>query len=406
MQRAPLTNFVAAAALLCILVSTSAVRAQAPSKPFIFGAVLPKTGAYSQYGDFTEQGLRAGIKEINDKGGILGRKVEFVVRDDASNPGRSLLAAKELLTEQNVDFLYPEIISGLVLATLPYASESKVFTVSNGASPLIGDAKKFPYSFQLSDLATKRLPAMAAAMKKLGGTKVGILVSTNPPQVALGDALNADLVSKYGMQVAGYKQFTVDSKDLTPQLQGLRDAGADIIAFDTAARDNVRVAMAGMQTLGWKAKLVTEPAALYGDLREQVPEPVADQFYAVNYRIGTRYGSPSPELKAFIDDMKQIGPIQNLAISAIARDVVFLVKWASETAQSEHGNATSDSIKTVLETMSKRQLPAGYSLALENPGYNAGDHTTANANYSQFWGLIHVSPLVDGAYEGEPLTVD
>src|ERR1700744_3884267 len=193
MPHSPLTSSIFAVALLCTLSGFSAVRAQAPAKPFVFGAVLPKTGAYSQYGDFTEQGLKAAIKEINDKGGILGRRVEFVVRDDASNPGRSLLAAKELLTERNVDFLYPEIISGLVLATLPYASENKVFTVSNGASPQIGDAKKFPYSFQLSDLATKRLAATAAAMKKLGGKKVGILVSTNPPQVALGNALNSDL---------------------------------------------------------------------------------------------------------------------------------------------------------------------------------------------------------------------
>jgi hypothetical protein len=164
--------------------------------------------------------------------------------------------------------------------------------------------------------------------------------------------------------------------------------------------------MEGMQTLGWKAKLVTEPAALYGDLRQQVPAAVADQFYAVNYRIGTRYGPPSPALKAFIDDMKQIGPIQNLAISAIARDSVFLVKWAFETAQSEKGNTASESIKAVLETISKRELPSGYSLALGNPGYTPDDHTTGNADYSQFWGLIHVSPLIDGAYEGEPLTVD
>ena len=406
MQHSPITNAVVAAATLCIFLNTPSARAEDAAKPFQFGAVLPKTGAYSQYGDFTEQGLRAGVNEINDKGGILGRKVELVVRDDASNPGRSLLAAKELFTEHNVDFLYPEIISGLALATLPYTSENKIFTVSNGSSPLIGEAKKFPYSFQLADLATKRLPSMAAAMKKLGGTKVGILVSTNPPQVALGDALNAELATKYGMQIAGYKQFTVDTKDLSPQLQSLRDAGADIIAFDSAARDNIRVVMAAMQTLGWKAKLVTEPAALYGDLREQVPEAVAGQFYAVNYRIGTRYGTPSSDLKAFIDDMKQIGPIQNLAISAVARDSVFLVKWAFETAQHENGNTTSDSIKTVLESIGKRQLPPGYSLALGNPGYNAGDHTTANADYSQFWGLIHVSPLIDGTYEGEPLTVD
>ncbi len=393
------------AAMCGVAVGPSIVRAQGSGKPFRFGVVLPKTGLYSQYGGFTEQGLRAAAKRINDMGGILGRPIEFVVRDDASNPGRSLLAAKELLIEQKVDFLYPGIISGHVLATLPYTSESKVFTISNGASPQIGDVTKFPYSFQLADIATMRAPAMAAAMKKLGGTKVGILVSTNPPQVAVGDALNASLPTRHKMQVAAYRQFSADVKDLTPLLQSLRDAGADIIAFDAAARDNIRVVMSGMQTLGWKAKLVTEPAALYGDLTDQVPPAVADQFYAVNYRIGTRHGTPGPQLQTFIDDMKQLGPIQNLAISAIARDAVFLVKWAFETAHKEKGDTTSDSLKAVLESIGNHTLPDGYALSIGNPRYTPDDHTTANADYSQFWGLIHVSPLIDGTYAGEPLTV-
>ncbi len=358
------TKLVGAFAVIATLFLALVAPAQA-ADPFRIGAVLPITGAYSQYGDFTRLGLTVAVKEINDRGGILGRKVELVIRDDASNPGRSLLAAKELLTEQKVDFLYPEIISGLILATLPYATENKVITISNGASPQIGDVSKFPYSFQFADLATKRLPAMAAAMKKLGGTKVGILVSTNPPQVALGDALNADLPTKYGMAVAGYKQFTVDAKDLS-------------------ARDNVRVVMEGLQTLGWKAKLVTEPAALYGDLTDQIPAAVAGQFFAVNYRIGTRSGPPLPAVKAFIDDMKAIAPISNLSLSAIARDAMFLVKWSFETAQAEKGNTSPESLKATLESISTRKLPDGYAIVLANPGYTPTDHTTAGVGFRVF----------------------
>jgi branched-chain amino acid transport system substrate-binding protein len=378
--------------------------AGAADGPFRIGVVLPKTGAYSQYGGFTEQGLRVGVKQANERGGINGRKIELIIRDDASNPGRSLLAAKDLLSGEGIDLLYPEIISGLALATLPHATEQKVVTISNGASPQIGDVSKFPFSFQYADLATQRLPALAAAMKKLGGQKVGILVTTNPPQVALGDALNAQLASKFGLPVAGYKQFTADTKDLTPLLQSLRDGGADIIAFSAAARDNVRVVMQGMQTLGWKAKVVTEPAALYGDLREQVPASVADQFFAINYRVGVRTGTPTETMKGFIDEMKaQGGPIDNLAISALARDVIFLAKWAFETAQKEKGNTSPESLKSVLESLGSRALPPGYLLVFENPGYSSTDHTTGNASYKNFWGLVRVSPLVDGTYEGDPL---
>jgi branched-chain amino acid transport system substrate-binding protein len=375
----------------------------AADKPFRIGVVLPKTGLASQYGDFAHAGLSVGADEVNKAGGILGRQVELVVRDDATNPGRALLAAKELVSDQKVDLLYPGIISGTTLAALPFTTSQRLLTISNGASPQIGDPAKFPYSFQLGDLATKRVPAMAAAMKKLGGTKVGILVSTNPPQVALGDALAAELPKTYGMSVAGYKQHSGDAKDLTSQLQALREAGADIVAFSTVAREGVRVVMLGMQTLGWKAKVVGEPAALYGDLTEQVPSAVHDQFFAINYRIGTQLPSSSPARDALIASLRKIGPIQNLAISAASRDALHLFAWTCAATQSKSGSIEADALKSTLEAIGTVNLPDHVSLVMGNPKYSSATHTTENADYSKFWGLVRVSKPVDGAYEGEAL---
>lgn len=379
--------------------------AENPGKTFRIGAVLSLTGAYSQQGAFVEQGLRVGIKRANGKGGILGRKVELIIRDDASNPARGLLAAKELIGEQHVDFLYPEIISGITLAELPYTTEQKAFTISNGASPQIGDVSKFPYSFQYLDSTVRRIPAMAAALKKLGGHKVGILVSTNPPQQELGDGLNRDLASKYGLEVVGYKQFSVDSKDLSPLLQSLRDAGADIVAFDGAGRDNVRVVMTGMQTLGWNAKVIGEPAVLYGDLLEQIPPSVQKQFFSINYRIATRTGTIRPDLQAYIKDLEEIGPILNFGFSAAATDVVTIVKWSYEKAQKESGHVDAVVLKALLENIGKSDFRYQHPLLFDDPGYSDKDHTTRNADYSHFWGLVHASKPEHGLYEGEDLDV-
>src|SRR5690606_10556824 len=278
------------------------------------------------------------------------------------------------------------------------------FTISNGATPEIGDAKKFPYSFSLSDLAPMRIPAMAAALKKLGGKRVGILVSTNPPQVALGDGLQADLPSKYGLEVVGYEKFGIKSTDYTPQLQALKDAGADIIAFDSTAREGVRNVMTSMQTLGWDAKVVGLPAMLYGDLTEQIPSSVQGQFFAVNYRVGTRSATPmSAEMKQTLEALKKIRPIQNLAIASLARDTMWLAKWAYETAQKESGNTSAESLVKAMESLGGRDYPKEYALAFDNPGYKPGLHTTVAADYSTFWGLVRVSKPVDGTYEGEDL---
>ena len=391
---------------LCVaaVASISLGAVAADNRPFIVGVTIPKSGAAAQFGPLVENGMRVAITHINEEGGILGRKVTLEVRDSGSNPQRAVLAAKELVEEAKVDFLFPEIVSGLALAVLPYTTEKKMLTITNASAPQIGDAKQYPYSFQFGDLANRRAPAMASAMKKLGGKRVGILVSTNPGNIATGEQLQAELPTKFGMQVAGYRTYEGSAKDLTAQLQALKDGGADIIAFDAAIRDSIRAVMTSLQTLGWNVKVVCGVAPLSGDLKELVPAPVAANFHAINYRVGTRSGPNRPELVQFINELKKAGPINNIAFPAIARDILYMVKYGYDKAAKEKGSASADNVKAVLEGLgTAKDYPARYSLVLGNPRYNAGDHTAANVDYSKLWGLVRTSTPVDGQYEGEDL---
>lgn len=178
-QLVPLRHLAYACGGMFLALSHPAAAAD-DTKPFRIGAIIEQTGVFAPFGKFIEPGLIVAVNEINAMGGILNRKVELVVRDDGGNPGRGLLAVKELVGDQHVDFLYSGVISGIVLASLPYATEQKMLSIANGSSPLIGDPAKFPYSFQLSDLSSKRVAPVAEALRKLGGHKVGIITTTNP----------------------------------------------------------------------------------------------------------------------------------------------------------------------------------------------------------------------------------
>jgi branched-chain amino acid transport system substrate-binding protein len=402
-----LSKIALALGVAATLASASQASLAADTRAFVVGVTIPKSGPAAQFGPLVESGMVVAIKHINEEGGILGRKVELLVRDSASNPQRAVLAAKELVEEQKVDYLFPEIVSGLALAVLPYTTERKVLTITNASAPKIGDAKEFPYSFQYGDLASKRAPAMASAMKKLGGKRVGILVSTNPGNIATGEQLQAELPSKFGMQVAGYRTYDGNAKDLTAQLQALRDAGADIIAFDAAIRDSIRAVMTSIQTLGWNVQVVCGVAPLSGDLKELVPASVASQFRAINYRVGTRTGPSRPEFQQFVAELRKAGPISNIAFPAIARDILYMVKYSYDKAAKEKGGATADNVKAVLESIgSAKDFPARYSLVLGNPRWTPADHTAANVDYSKLWGLVRVSTPVDGVYEGEELVAE
>ena len=68
---------------------------RAQGKPFVIGSVLPLTGVYAGLGKNFELSQRVAVAELNEMGGILGRRVELVIRDSAGNPQRSLLAAQD-----------------------------------------------------------------------------------------------------------------------------------------------------------------------------------------------------------------------------------------------------------------------------------------------------------------------
>jgi branched-chain amino acid transport system substrate-binding protein len=75
------------------------------SKPLKIGASLPLTGDFSEPGKAAEQGYKVWQAMINEKGGLLGRKVELVIKDDASNQNTVVSDYNALISGDKVDKL-------------------------------------------------------------------------------------------------------------------------------------------------------------------------------------------------------------------------------------------------------------------------------------------------------------
>src|SRR4051794_16915078 len=63
-----------------------------------------------------KKGMELAVEEINSAGGVLGRKIELVVRDDNGNPGDAIRAAEELRTREQIDFLIGQDFSNIAVA--------------------------------------------------------------------------------------------------------------------------------------------------------------------------------------------------------------------------------------------------------------------------------------------------
>src|SRR3954466_12915061 len=78
-----------------------------------------------------KKGWEMAIEEINAKGGVLGKKLEVISRDDGSNPGDAVRVADELVTREGVSILTGTFLSNIGLAVAEFAGKKQVFFLAS-----------------------------------------------------------------------------------------------------------------------------------------------------------------------------------------------------------------------------------------------------------------------------------
>ena len=91
--------------------------------PIKIGLVTALSGQSARAGEALTRGLTIAIDEVNAKGGVLGRKVELVRRDDEANPAKGVIAARELVQREKVAVLIGGLDTPVALAIVPFANE-------------------------------------------------------------------------------------------------------------------------------------------------------------------------------------------------------------------------------------------------------------------------------------------
>ena len=102
-----------AVAVLAALASAVAPVAEA-QPPIRIGASLSQTGVYAAFGQNQLRGYQLCVKHMNDKGGVLGRKLELVLYDDGSDPATAVRLYEKLITQDKVDLVLSPNTSTIV----------------------------------------------------------------------------------------------------------------------------------------------------------------------------------------------------------------------------------------------------------------------------------------------------
>src|SRR4029077_9659563 len=118
-------------AVISIIFVAGPIFAQAPIK---IGASISLTGSYAKLGSYTQDGYLMCAKEINEKGGLLGRKLEFVVYDDRSDSPTAIKLYEKLITEDKVELVMGPYSSPITKAAATVSEKYKKIMMASLAA--------------------------------------------------------------------------------------------------------------------------------------------------------------------------------------------------------------------------------------------------------------------------------
>lgn len=246
------------AVIAALAVCTTAAFAAEPIKIGVSG---PFTGGSSPMGVSMRDGVRLAAEEINKAGGILGRQIKLIERDDEAKNERGVQVSQELINREQVVATLGFINTGVSLAGQRFYEQAKIPVINNVATGSIVTQQflppQFPDNYIFRNSANDSIQAeMIAeeAVDKRGFKKVAILAdSTNYGQLGREDLEKA--LARRGLKAVAEEKFNIGDVDMTAQLLRAKGAGAQAILTYGIGPELAHIAN-GMATLGWKVPMV------------------------------------------------------------------------------------------------------------------------------------------------------
>ena len=124
--------------------------ARAEAEPIRFGWLTTMTGPLSSPGIGFDRGVRWAAEQINNAGGVDGRKLEVITRDTQGDPTKAVNAVQELISRVKVHSVFGPTNSGEALATTPILARAKIPTLTAGVVDSLIDPVKFPNAFRVA----------------------------------------------------------------------------------------------------------------------------------------------------------------------------------------------------------------------------------------------------------------
>ena len=336
----------AAALATFATLSLSATLAQAQNAPpqgvsateITLGSIQDLSGPIAGFGKQSRLGMMLAVDEINEQGGINGRKLKLIVEDSAYDPKKAVLAAQKLVNQDKIFMMLGHLGTAQNMAAMPVQFEKNVinFFPITAAREMYEPFHKLKYSFAATyfDQMRNAVPKM---VKDKGAKKVCTMYQDDDFGLEVLRGGEAGLKT-LGMEFVEKTSYKRGATDFSSQVSKMQAAGCDLIVLGTIIRETIG-AIGTAKKSGYNPTFLASSAG-YTDLIHKLGGAAMNGLYATM-------------------------TVQNPYLDEASKPIQF---WAAKYKTKFNEDPTVFSVYgyTIVDTFAKAATKAGKGLSTES----------------------------------------
>jgi len=336
-------SFLATTAAGAAALSFPAILRAQSKDPFRVGCPLPLTGPFAALAADMQRGAQLAETELNAKGGVMGRKVEVLFRDDQLKPAVGAQRTKELIENDKCQFIVGGLAAHVQMAINEQTKKSKVLYISTSQSDEISakpDTSPITFHEALNPTITCRVLGKWTAENL--GKKWWIIYA----DYAWGKQCNQvlqDALKKSGGTLLGATPYPLGSAEFSAHLPKIQAAKPDVLMNVAPGADNIalhkQVISFGMK----KDMKMAQPLLWISYLKEGGPELYQDVYGAVNWYWELQDSIPTA--KKFVDASMKKFNLPPGDYGAYSYSGVLEVARGTELAKSTDAEAVASALR-------------------------------------------------------------
>jgi branched-chain amino acid transport system substrate-binding protein len=263
------------------LATGAAIATQGVTKnEIVLGSIQDMSGPLASYSKPLVNGMRMHIDEINEAGGINGRKLKLIVEDSGYDPKKGVLGAQKLVQRDQVFAVAGTIGTAVNLAAMPVQFEKNVlnFLPLTAARQMYEPLSPLKWSFAAPYYEQVRA-GTKYMIKNKGYKNVCVLYQDDDFGLEVAQGVEAGL-KEVGRPLAERTTFKRGATDFSSQIQRLRNANCDLVVLGTIIRETIG-SIGEARKIGWNVDFMGSTAS-YDSLIHKLGGKVAEGFYSMS----------------------------------------------------------------------------------------------------------------------------